>query len=255
MDSWQLRIAVLASIGRNPVSDAARPDRNDLLALGLARNAGAQVTVFHAGDPNAPALADYLAYSAAPLEIIPVAAGEDILPALDERLRGFHLILTGSRTEGGEASGMLPYALAKRLGLPIVAQALDLAVAEGQAEVTQFLPKGQRRRVTVRLPAVIVVHPMAPLTPRYSHVRRVSGQVLTLPAPTSIEAASTAWRSEPATKKPVMLKAAEKKSGHARMAATIASESKGGEIVADGTPAEKAQAILAYLRHHRLIEF
>lgn len=255
MDSWQLRIAVLVSIGRNPVSGAARPDRNDLLALEVARNAGAQITVFHAGDPGEPALADYLAYSAAPLEVIPVSRDADILPALEERLQGFHLILTGSRTEGGEASGMLPYRLAKRLGLPIVAQALDLAVAEGQAEITQFLPKGQRRRVTVRLPAVIAVHPMAPLTPRYSHLRRVSGQLVTLPPPAATEAAPTGWRTEPAAKKPVVLKAMEKKSGHARMASAIASESKGGVIVTDGTPAEKAQAILAYLRSHRLIEF
>jgi len=254
MDSWQLRIAVLVSIGRNPVSGAARPDRNDLLALELARKAGGEVTIFHAGDPNEPALADYLAYSAAPLEILPLPGGQNIVPALAARLQGFHLILTGSRTEGGEASGMLPYALAKRLGLPIVAQALDLAVAEGQAEITQFLPKGQRRRVTVRLPAIIAVHPMAPLTPRYSHLRRVSGQSVTLPAPASTEATSTAWRTEPA-RKPVVLKAAEKKSGRARMAAAIASESKGGTLVTEGTPAEKAQAILAYLRSHRLIEF
>jgi electron transfer flavoprotein beta subunit len=254
MDSWQLRIAVLVSIGRNPVSGVARPDRNDLLALELARKSGGEVTILHAGDPNEPALADYLAYSAAPLEIIPVPAGQDIVPPLAARLQGFHLILTGSRTEGGEASGMLPYALARRLGLPIVAQALDLALAEGQSEVTQFLPKGQRRRVTVRLPAIIAVHPMAPLTPRYSHLRRVAGQSVTLPAPASSEAASTAWATEPA-RKPIVLKAAEKKSGHARMAAAITSESKGGTIITDGTPAEKAQAILTYLRSHRLIEF
>lgn len=254
MDSWQLRIAVLVSIGRNPVSGAARPDRNDLLALELARKAGGEVTILHAGAPNEPALADYLAYSAAPLEIIPVPAGQDIVPPLAARLQGFHLILTGSRTEGGEASGMLPYALARRLGLPIVAQALDLALAEGQSEVTQFLPKGQRRRVTVRLPAIIAVHPMAPLTPRYSHLRRVAGQFVTLPAPASSEAASTAWCTESA-RKPVVLRATEKKSGHARMAAAITSESKGGTIITDGTPAEKAQAILAYLRSHRLIEF
>jgi electron transfer flavoprotein beta subunit len=39
------------------------------------------------------------------------------------------------------------------------------------------------------------------------------------------------------------------------MLAAIATESKGGAVVEQGTPAEKAEAILAYLREHRLIDW
>lgn len=249
-----LRVAILASIGRNPVSGQPRANRNDVLALDIARRSGASVTLIHAGDASETALSDYLAYGAGTVEVVPVSAGSDIAPALAGHLAGFDLILTGTRSEGGEGSGTLPYFLAKRLGLPIVSQALEVAIADGHAEVTQFLPKGQRRRVRVRLPAIVIMHPMAPVVPLYTHARKTAGNIIVLPASAASEAAPV-WATEPAVKKPVKLRAAEKKAGHARMLSAIAAESKGGVVVTEGSPADKAQAILSYLREHRLIDF
>jgi electron transfer flavoprotein beta subunit len=250
-----LRIAVLAAIGRNPVSGFARPNPDDVVALELARGLGDDVTVLHAGDGTEAAISDYFAYGATRLDVVPASAGNDVTATLAERLAGFDLLLTGSRSEGGEGSGLVPYLVAERLGLPIVGQALGVTVADGHAEVTQFMPKGQRRKVRVRLPAVIAVHPMAPVTPRYAYARRVAGRIVQQPAPQPTTPSPVAWHVAPATKKPVKFKAAETKAGHARMLSAIVTEAKGGAVVNTGTPADKAQAILAYLREHRLIDW
>jgi electron transfer flavoprotein beta subunit len=39
------------------------------------------------------------------------------------------------------------------------------------------------------------------------------------------------------------------------MLGATTTESRGGSVVIDGTPVEKAQAILAYLREHQLIDY
>lgn len=250
-----LRIGVLAAIGRNPVSGAPRPNPDDVVALELARGLGPDVTLLHAGDSTEAAIGDYLAYGATRVDAVPSPAGTDVASTLAERLAGFDLILTGSRSEGGEGSGLVPYLVAERLGLPIVGQALEVTVADGHAEVTQFLPKGQRRKVRVQLPAVIAIHPMAPVTPRYAYARRAAGRVVPQPAPQAVELGAVVWRVAPATKKPVKFKAAETKAGHARMLSAIVTEARGGAVINTGTPADKAQAILAYLREHRLIDW
>lgn len=250
------RVAVLVSVGRNPVSGLARPARNDARALALAGTLAAGPAVIHAGDPEEGALNDYLALGASAVEVVPVRPGDDAVPALAERLGGFDLILTGSRAEGGADSGMLPYLLAARLGRPVVGQALDLSVADGKATITQFLPKGRRRRVQVDLPAVVAVHPLAPAVPRYAYARRAARRVVVQPAPAGpLPPADGAWQVEPATRRPVKFKAAVKASGHSRMLSAIVTEGKGGAVLSDGTPADKARAILDYLREHRLIEF
>jgi electron transfer flavoprotein beta subunit len=247
------RIAVLASLGRNPVNGAARPNREDVLALEIGRQLGREVSVLHAGSADEEAVKDFLAYGTARLEVVPLADGGDVAEALAPSLEGYHLILAGSRSEGGEGSGLVPYMIAERLRLPVVTQALEVSVVDGAAEILQFLPKGQRRRVRVRLPAVVVVHRAAAVTPRFAYARRAAGQVVVRPAPAAAENATPAWRTEPATGQRIKFRAPEKKSGHARMQFAVAAEAKGGTVFSEGTPADKAQAILSYLREHRLI--
>lgn len=249
------RILVLAAMGRNPVSGVSRPNRNDLLALELARGLAGAVTLLHAGETGDSAVGDYLAYGAASLDVVPLTEGQDVAELLARHAGGYDLILTGTRSEGGEGSGLVPYLLAERLGLPIVAQVLDITFADGHAEVTQGLARGRRRQVRVRLPAVFVVHRKAPVTPRYAHARRLAGTVRQRAAVAVPPPDATVWRTEPATRAPVRFKAAETRSGHARMLSAIVTEGRGGAVISEGTPAEKAQAILAYLRKHRLIDW
>ena len=175
------RIATLVSAGLHPVSGEPRHCRNDSLAmtlgLQLAESVSAQIKVLHAGDKNNPALADYLALGAKQVDVSPVTADENIVDSLAASLTNTDLILTGSRAENGEDSGLLPYQLAAKLGIPLVANALAIKPITNGIEVLQFLPKGKRRNVTVQLPALVVVHPLAPVALRFAYAQQMSGQI------------------------------------------------------------------------------
>ncbi|OLL28733.1 drug:proton antiporter [Burkholderia sp. SRS-W-2-2016] len=257
-----MKIAVLVSIGRHPVSGVARYSRNDAaaltLALQLAKTRGATLDVLHAGDAASPALKEYLALGARSVEVLDVAAGADPLAPLAARLHGYDLILTGTRAEGAFDSGMLPYRVAHALGLPLVGAAVDITLRERCAEVRQFMPKGVRRRVEVQLPALIAVHPLANASPSYAYARLREGTIASAAAavtqPTS-NPDDLAWTVRAASAKPVRLAAAEKRSGHARMLSATTTESRGGSVVIEGSCVEKAQVILAYLREHQLVDY
>ena len=250
----QLKIAALVSVGRNPASGAPRAARNDVLALDAALGLAREVSVLHAGDA-APALHDYLAYGAASVEVLPLPPGADALAPLAGRVAGYDLILCGQRAEAGPGSGMLAYRLAKALNMPVVSAALEISLLGDEAEIVQFLPKGQRRVVRVSLPAVIALHPLAPRSPRYVYASRRAGRLLSAPALVGAPLPASPWQSEPAVKKPQKLKPPETRQGHARLLGAIATESKGGALVREGSAAEKARAILDYLRANRLIGF
>src|SRR6185312_10436586 len=101
----------------------------------------------------------------------------DIVAALAEQVRSARLILCGTRAQSGEASGMLPYLLAAALQRPILANVLELQLVSDGVKATQFLPKGRRRTVTVSLPAIIAMHPLATAVPRYAYARKVTGRI------------------------------------------------------------------------------
>jgi electron transfer flavoprotein beta subunit len=261
-----MKIAVLVSVGRHPVSGVARYSRNDAaaltLALSLARQHGATLDVFHAGDPSNPALQEYLALGARSVEVLEMLAASepqaDAAAPLAARLRGYELVLTGTRAEGAFDSGMLPYRVASALEIPLVGAAVDVTLNDGCAQVRQFMPKGLRRRVEVQLPALIAVHPMANATPTYAYARLREGtirQVANSADRPCANATGPAWTIRPASVKPVRLAAAERRSGHARMLSATTTESRGGSVVIEGSSVEKAQVILAYLREHQLVDY
>lgn len=256
-------IATLVSTGLHPVSGLPRHCRNDSLALtiglALAKSTTAKFEVLHAGRADNPALLDYLALGANKIEVVPVTNETEVINNLAYKLTNTDLILTGSRAESGEDSGMLPYLLAAKLNLPVVNNALSITPSANAIEVLQFLPKGKRRRITVDLPAIVAIHPLAPVELRYAYSRQVSGEIHTAMSQklnTDVQPGNTiVWSTQAATRKPVKLKARENKAGHARMLSAIVSESKGGTVVNEGTSVEKAQVILAYLREHHLTNF
>jgi electron transfer flavoprotein beta subunit len=260
------QIAVLVSCSKHPVSGVPRHHHNDSLALqlglNLANKHGATLQVLHAGDADNPALQDYLALGASQIDVISMTG--NILEKLAAQLQNVDLILTGTRAENAEDSGLLPYLLAAKLDLPLVAGALEVGLYQSQLhenqlhtnkfEVLQFLPKGQRRRVMVESPAVIAVHPLAPLTLRFVHAQRNLGHIRVLANQLSdadISASSTAWITE-LPRKAIKLKAQTKQTGHERLMDSISSKTKGGTVVNDGNNVEKAQVIITYLREHQL---
>lgn len=258
-----MKIAVLVSVGRHPVSGTPRYSRNDAaaltMALSLAKQHSATLDVLHAGDPSNPALKEYLALGARSVEVLEIATTADlqadVATPLAARLRGYDLVLTGTRAEGAFDSGMLPYRVANALEIPLVGAAVDLSVSGGCAQVRQFMPKGLRRRVEVQLPALIAVHPMANAATRYAYARLREGSIKPVVTRASVNPDDLAWSVRPATAKPVRLAAAEKRSGHARMLSATTTESRGGSVVIEGSSVEKAQVILAYLREHQLVDY
>jgi electron transfer flavoprotein beta subunit len=253
------RIAVLVSVGRHRVSGAPCYSRNDATALEIARTLaqahGAHLDVLHAGDVSNPALFDYLALGASRIEVIECGEGDDPVPALGQRLSGASLVLTGTRAEGMHDTGMLPYRLTAELECALIDSALDVTIEAGSAVVTQFMPKGLRRRVAAALPCVVAVHPQSSMKPRYAYARAQEGAIVQGVAGRRPDADAPLWAITPATRKPVKLVAAEKRSGHARMLMATTTESRGGNVVIEGTSVEKAQVILSYLREHRLIDY
>ncbi|MBT2794363.1 electron transfer flavoprotein subunit beta/FixA family protein [Paraburkholderia strydomiana] len=258
-----MKIAVLVSVGRHPVSGVARYSRNDAaaltLALTLAKQHAATLDVLHAGDPANPALQEYLALGARSVEVLAVPDADesqgDGAALLAARLPSYDLVLTGTRAEGAFDSGMLPYRVANALDIPLVGAAVDVVVKDGCAQVRQFMPKGLRRRVEVQLPALIAVHPMANATPTYAYARQREGTIHAVACAAPARATELAWTIRPASSKPVRLAAAEKRSGHARMLSATTTESRGGSVVIEGSSVEKAQVILAYLREHQLVDY
>jgi electron transfer flavoprotein beta subunit len=253
------RIAVLVSVGHHRVSGVSCYSRNDAAALeiarALAKEHGAKLEVLHAGDPSNLALTDYLALGAPRVDVLPCGDADDAAALLADRLRGVPLVLTGTRAEGAYDTGTFPYRLAEALGYPLVDSALDLAVNGERLSVTQFLPKGFRRSVDAALPSVVAIHPQAAVTPRYAYARAVEGTIEAQRAAPTRDANADAWRIGPVERKPIKLVAAEKRSGHARMLTATTTESRGGNVVIEGTSVEKAQVILGYLREHRLIDY
>ncbi|MFM0174040.1 electron transfer flavoprotein subunit beta/FixA family protein [Paraburkholderia sediminicola] len=258
-----MKIAVLVSVGRHPVSGTARYSRNDAaalsMALSLARTHNATLDVLHAGDPSNPALKEYLALGARSVEVLEIATTPelqaDATAPLAARLRGYDLVLTGTRAEGAFDSGMLPYRVANALEMPLVGAAVDITLRDGCAEVRQFMPKGLRRRVEVRLPALIAVHPLANAAPTYAYARLREGTIRPVATQAAANPDDLTWTVRPAVAKPVRLAAAEKRSGHARMLSATTTESRGGSVVIEGSSVEKAQVILAYLREHQLVDY
>jgi electron transfer flavoprotein beta subunit len=257
-------VAALISAGRHPVSGAPRSCRGDAVAMALGRSlVGDALRVVHAGAEQESSLQDYLALGARHIEALPINPNGDAVALLAAYLKDVDIILTGVRAETGSGSGLLPYALAQALERPIVANVLEAKVANSAAsgveiEIRQFLPKGQRRRVACSLPLVIAVHPLSPVELKYAYARRLSGRIEAIsPSPPSAmaQAVQPNWTVEKVPRRPVRLKAQDKKSGHARLLSAIVSETKGGIVAFEGTTVDKAQVMLNYLREHRLVDF
>ena len=257
-----MRIIVLLSAGRHPTSGAAILPRLDAQAIrvatefaaGIAADPGA-VAGLHAGPSAAPA-SDGLGHGLSLLDHLLIDEGADPLPALLAALAAAKpdLILAGRRGQGGDETGLLPYALARALSMAIVADAVALAPGPegGTVVADQALPKGALRRLTLRLPAVVTVHPSAPPPLPFAFGQARRGRVRALPLPASAadpprEAAvdERPYRPRPKTMRsaPAGATAAER----LKMATGDAGPGKANVLV-HPAPEVAAREILAFLR-------
>ncbi len=255
------QIAVLVSSAQHPVS--ARPIRSasDAAAfeLGCRLAPLEQITVLHAGAAGKDALSDYFGLGAPEIEVLQLPLEHDIAPALAARLQGYDIVLCGARADGQSASGLLPYLLAERLRMPMIADVLDASLQGCVLSVRQFLPKGLRRKLEVSGPVLLAVHARAAQNRQYAYARVAAGRIKAGLVPDAAPPFLTApcWQLEPATRRARPLQAKIAQSGHSRMLGAIGSDAGGGggEVVKQGNAVEKAQVLLAYLREHHLVDF
>jgi electron transfer flavoprotein beta subunit len=185
------------------------------------------------------------------LHVLEQPEGADALPALTAYLRdaGAQVVLTGSQAETGEGSGMLPFLLAESLGWPLVVGLAQVeSIDAGSALVLQALPRGQRRRLKVRLPFLATVDNAAP-KPRQSAYGPARRGVLQAADVEIVDDELLAVATlQPAKPRPKRLKVIKAKSGADRMKAATAKASGGGGQVLKGVTAQAgAEAILKLL--------
>ncbi|MEE4305893.1 electron transfer flavoprotein subunit beta [Pseudomonas alliivorans] len=252
VDKSEVQIISLVSVGAHPTSGRARRAEQDARAVELGLQlVGDNLQVLHAGDAQEPALRAYLGMGLSELHVLEQPQGADALAALTDHIRDStaQVVLTGSQAETGEGSGMLPFLLAEKLGWPLVTGLAEVeSLDNGIALILQALPRGQRRRLKVRLPFLATVDNAAP-KPRQSAYGPAQRGVLGVDEVEVVtDELLTGSALQPAKPRPKRLKVIKAKSGADRMKAATAKASGGGGQVLKGlSPEEGAAAILKLL--------
>lgn len=242
-----MKIVVLLSAGVHPISRRPVLPGVERQAIRMALDLGGDVVGLHAGPDGGP-IGAALGHGLSRLDHRVIAAGDDPLPSLVAALREHapDLILAGHCAQGGDESGLVPYVLAKELGVEIVADAAALAIEGRALSVDQALPRGVRRRIRATPPAVVTVHPAALPARPYAFAAERRGVIETRPG---IAAPSEADSIEerPARPRPKLIGGGSGSAADRLKAATEAAKG-GGEKLVDPTPEDAARAILAHLR-------
>lgn len=247
-------VTVLVAPRSHPISQRLTRCEADAIAATLALGLQLPVRLLCAGNMPDGVARDYLALGAPLVEVLQCEAEASLLDTLLPALRGVALVLTGTRSEADQGSGVLPYALAAALGRPVLTDVLNVEADGAGWIVTQALPKGARRRLKVLAPAVLAISAAARLTRRHSLADALAGRIVRT-AVASVAPTSPSGKLVPTQKRRKLLEAKTVQSGHARMLGAIDSPSAGGLVLQSGNADIKAQAVLDYLRAHSLVSF
>jgi electron transfer flavoprotein beta subunit len=227
-----MKAIILLSAGIHPRSGASMPVPAELQAIALAHRLGCNVTGLHAG-PSGANVADCLGHGLARIIHLQIAENDDPLASLvaEITLQKPDIVLAGRRSQGGADSGLLPYSLAHACGMPIAADAVGL---EAGGAVVQALPRGAKRRLVLRLPAVITVHDAAPPALPFVHKQRLDGKIIEKPG-IAARAPAFLYEDRPYRRRPKII------------GDSSAPKSAAGKLIIHPTPEEAAAAILDYL--------
>ena len=182
----------------------------------------------------------------------------DAWPLLVTRLKQAapQLVVCGGQGETGEGSGLLPHLLAESLGWPLVEGIVAIESCDG-AHLTalQALPRGQRRRLRVKLPALVSVDSAAPAARQSAFAQARRGELSTLASGELVhDAQAEAFGVAPARKRPKRLKRIKATSARDRFKAAAAKAEGGGGKRLEGVSAEEGAAeILKLLREEGVL--
>ena len=263
MSNNNLSVISLVSIGEHPTSRRPRRAEQDARAIELGlKLVGDNLQTLHAGelsdDPSQQtALRSYLGMGLAEINLLEMPENADAFLVIAEYLeqQKADIILTGVRAENGESSGMLPYLLAEQLGIAMVtsiADILSIDEVNKQAEVLQALPRGQRRKLKVKLPFIASVDMAAALPRQSAFGPAMRGQFEATLAGSFADEESSGWQTVEAKKRPKRLKIIKAKTAADRFKAATAKASGGKGKVVHGVE-ESAQAILDLLIEEGLV--
>jgi electron transfer flavoprotein beta subunit len=227
-----MKAIILLSAGIHPRSGASMPVPVELQAIAMAQCFGYDIIGLHAG-PNSAAVADCLGHGLSRIIHLQIAEIDDPLAALAVEIgeQNPELVLAGRRGQGGADSGLLPYRLAHACGMPIAADAVAL---ESGGAVVQALPRGAKRRLVLRLPAVVTVHDSAPPALPFVYKQRLAGKIFEKPGVTTA-APAFPYEDHPYRRRPKLI------------GDSTAQKSSNGKLMIHPTPEQAAAAILDYL--------
>ncbi len=242
----ETRVCVLVSLGRHPRSGRERRAPLDACALELAlRMRNCDLEVVHAGQPQAPALREYLGMGPAKITVLPAPAEADIALTLTEhiRLSKPDIVLTGKQAEGGEDSGFLPYFVAQALGYALICDVAEAALAGDVVEVHQSLRHGQRRAVHCPMPVVLTVGRTASPARSPAFVRMRDGEVVLVEREIHVDEDHARWTHQPAKARPKRITASKSADPLERLNAIVSGAPERGRVLVGLSAAEAAKAI------------
>lgn len=238
------KVVVLLSAGIHPVSGRPRMAPGDARALEMALRLGPHPLALHVGDASNAGLRDYLGMGLDMIEVLGTwTDGGDIVPTLRERLAELKpdLVLTGMAADAGEASGMVPYLLARDLGIKHVSSIASIvAIEAGEAILVQGYRGAPRRRVAVSLPAVISASELAPTPRARAFARSRRGTVRVTAGTVAKDHEAAAWTRAPARRRPKKIAAGQAAGDSAPLVGLA--------------PDEAAHRILDFLRDKNIIQ-
>ncbi|MCO7232581.1 MULTISPECIES: electron transfer flavoprotein subunit beta [unclassified Cobetia] len=199
-----------------------------------------------------PLMADDSSLTAADQPVI------DVWPLLVTLLKQAapQLVVCGGQGETGEGSGLLPHLLAESLGWPLVEGIVAIESCDGAHLIAlQALPRGQRRRLRVKLPALVSVDSAAPAARQSAFAQARRGELASQPSGELVhDAQAEAFGVAPARKRPKRLKHIKATSARDRFKAAAAKAEGGGGKRLEGVSAEEGAAeILKLLREEGVL--